>query len=235
MELRRNLLLLLLLLTGFCGFVAGQESLTIGDGTSVGLSQAVLPITMDASSSVQGFVLAIGYDESKVTADDLAAAGGAEDAELIIPEVLTGGVTMGVIMDADPPYAGQTIAPGSGILIADLTLTPVILVSAETVVPVSFAEGVLNTPILNNVIVQGGLSIGVGEGLVLNDGSLTIQEPPPATMKIEDSSAPADGLGTIGDARIRRGLYWRVLPPGLIPILQELSSRLPIFIWMVEP
>lgn len=202
MKLQRNLLLWMLLLAGFCGTAAGQETLTIGDGTSVGLSPEVMSITMDASSAVQGFVLAIGYDESKVTADNLGTAGSAENAELIIPEVLTGGVTMGVIMDADPPYEGQTIAPGGAILIAELTMVPVAIVSTETVVPISFSDGVLNTPALSNIIVQGGLSIGVGEGLELNDGSLTITEPPPATMKIEDSSAFADGLGTIGDTRI---------------------------------
>ena len=202
MELHRNMLLLLLLLTGLCGFVSAQETLSISDGSAVGLSSEDMDITMDASAPVQGFVLAIGYDGSIVTASDLAVAGSAADAELIFPEILTDGVTLGVIMDAEAPFEGQTIAPGVGVLIAVLTMTPIVVVSSETLVPINFADGVLNTPILNNVIVQGGISTGVGEGLVLNGGILTVLEPIPATMKVEDSSALADGLGTTGDTRI---------------------------------
>ncbi|PCJ14423.1 MAG: hypothetical protein COB10_04200 [Planctomycetota bacterium] len=202
MELRRNLLLIIGMLLGACGFAAAQETLSISDGNSVGLSPEMLSITMDASFAVQGFVLAIGYDESLVTATDLAIAGSAEEAELIIPEVLAGGVTMGVIMDAEPPFEGQTIAPGGAILIAELTMTPVVVVSSETLASIDFVDGVLNSPPLSNVIVQGGLSVGVGEGLELNGGTLTIEVPPPAILKVEDSSAFADGLGTTGDIRI---------------------------------
>jgi hypothetical protein len=146
MELRRNLLLIIGMLLGACGFAAAQETLSISDGNSVGLSPEILSITMDASFAVQGFVLAIGYDESLVTATDLATAGSAEDAELIIPEVLTGGVTMGVIMDAEPPFDGQTIAPGGAILIAELTMTPLVVVASETLASIDFVDGVLNTP-----------------------------------------------------------------------------------------
>ncbi|MGE4619071.1 MAG: hypothetical protein AAEJ04_04600 [Planctomycetota bacterium] len=206
MELRGYLLLsvLLVISSGFfgAGFVSAQESLSIGDGTAEGLSPETLSITLDASIAVQGFVLAIGYNEDLVTASDLGVAGSASNAELIIAEVLTGGVTMGVIMDAEPPYEGQTITPGGGTLIAELTMTPVVVVSTEILVPISFVDDVFNTPVLNNVIVQGGLSVGVDEGLELNGGILTILEAPPAMMKVEDSSAYADGLGTQGDARV---------------------------------
>ena len=202
MELRRNLLLFISMLLGVSGFSGAQETLSISDGTSVGLSPEILTVTLDASFAVQGFVLAIGYDETVVTATDLSAAGSAQDAELIIPEVLTGGVTMGVIMDAEPPYDGQTITPGGGILIAELTMTPIAVVSIETPVPIDFVDGVLNSPALSNVIVQDGLSIGAREGLELNGGTLTVQVPPPAIMKVEDSGAYADGLGTTGDTRI---------------------------------
>ncbi|MEC9476276.1 MAG: hypothetical protein VX764_04485, partial [Planctomycetota bacterium] len=179
-----------------------QQSLSIGDGSTQGLSSTTLTITMDATSDVQGYVLAIAYDESLATASDLSASGAAADAELIVPEILSGGVTLGIVMDAVEPYGGQSIAAGTGTTIAALTMAPTGVVSEDTDVAVDFSDGTLNSPPLDNIIVQGGLSIGVDEGLGLNGGTLTLLEPPPATMYAEDSSAPADGFDTTGDARI---------------------------------
>ena len=106
------------------GISTAQQSLTIGSTDVLGLSEISVSVTMDATADVQGFVLAIGYDDSLVTATGLAPTGEASSAELQVPEILTGGATLGVVMDANPPYGGSTISSGSGIEIAILSITP---------------------------------------------------------------------------------------------------------------
>ncbi|HIO65193.1 MAG TPA: hypothetical protein EYN40_00745 [Planctomycetes bacterium] len=179
-----------------------QQSLTIGSTDILGLSEITVSVTLDATADVQGFVLAIGYDDSLVTATGLTPAGEASAAELQVPEILTGGATLGVVMDANPPYSGSTISSGTGIEIAILSITPKVVVTSDTTTMLTFADGTLNSPALSNMIVQGGLSVGASEGLGLINGTLTLVEPPPASMTMEDGSAAADGLGTTGDCRV---------------------------------
>jgi hypothetical protein len=181
---------------------SAQQSLSISDGSTQGLASETLTITLDATADVQGYVLAIAFDDTLLTASDLQPAGAAENAELIVAEILTGGVTLGVVMDSAPPYGDAPIPAGNGTTIATLTVTPALVVGSDTDVAVDFQDGTLNSPALDNIIVQGGLSVGAGEGLGLNGGTMTLLEPPPASMSIEDGSAPADGFGTSGDARI---------------------------------
>ena len=181
---------------------SAQQSLSISDGSTQGLSSETLAITLDATADVQGYVLAIAFDDTLLTASDLQPAGAAENAELVVAEILTGGVTLGVVMDSEPPYGDAPIPAGNGTTIATLTVTPAQVVGSDTDVAVDFQDGTLNSPALDNIIVQGGLSVGAGEGLGLNGGTMTLLEPPPASMYIEDGSAPADGFGTTGDARI---------------------------------
>ena len=170
-----------------------QQSLTLGSTDILGLTETTISVTLDATTDVQGFVLAIGYDDSLVTATGLSPAGAASSAELQVPEILTGGATLGVVMDANPPYSGSTIPSGTGIEIAILSITPKVVVTSDTTTMLTFADGTLNSPALSNMIVQGGLSVGAGEGLSLINGTLTLVEPPPASMTIEDGSAAADG------------------------------------------
>ena len=75
-----------------------QQSLTIQDTDVLGLSASSMNITMDTTDGVQGFVLAIGYDDMMVTATDISPSGDASSAELIVPEILSGGATLGVVM-----------------------------------------------------------------------------------------------------------------------------------------
>ncbi len=192
----------LVLMLSLGSMVSAQQSLTISDGSVLGLGSTTLSITMDATSDVQGFVLAIGYDDSMVTATDISTSGAASTADLMVPEILPGGATLGVVMDSMPPFTGDTIPAGSGIEIATISLTPKVVVTADTPVSIAFTDGTLNSPPLDNLIVQAGLSVGASDGLGLNNGTLTLLEPPPASMIMEGGSAPADGTGTTGDARV---------------------------------
>ena len=63
---------------------AAQQSLSISDGSTQGLSSETLTITLDATADVQGYVLAIAFDDTLLTASDLQPAGAAENAELVV-------------------------------------------------------------------------------------------------------------------------------------------------------
>ena len=173
----------------------GQQSLTISDGSILGVGSDTLNITMDSTAATEGFVVAIGIDSSLLTVSDLSTAGATDStgAELAVPEIFADGATLGVVLDAQSPFDGQTIPAGSGTLIASMTVSAATVVSSDTDTSVSFTDGTLNSPALENILVQGGLSIGAGQGLGLNDGTVSLLEPPPATMYTLDASAPADG------------------------------------------
>jgi len=158
---------------------AQTKSLTVGDVTG---PSATVAVTMTSDEDVQGFVLSVGYqpDPSLVTTLDVRAAGAtiANGAELIIGEILAEGFTLGVVMDFNPPYAGQVIPAGTGLLIAeadvDASAAAAGLVPGDaTTVNVVLQDG-LNTPPLANILVVDGMSISAAEGLVLDSGVMTI-------------------------------------------------------------
>lgn len=177
------------------GFLPAQQSLSISDGSTTGLAPTTLEVSLTNDSPVEGYVLAITFDSSLLAASALTTDGTATEAanaELIVIELHATGVTAGVVIDAESPFDGQTIAAGADQLVALLTLVPITIVDPAVNTEVEFTDGVLNSPPLSNIIVQGGLSIGVNEGLGLNNGTLTLEPPSPDQMRVEDSSGDAD-------------------------------------------
>ena len=207
-RLQRTLILIWVAVALFSSgsvLAGGGQSLNISNGSTQGLAPATMTISLDSTAPTEGYVLAVALDDSQVAVSDLSTAGTATEssnAELIVPEILSGGFTLGVVVDAEPPFDGHSIPAGTGQSLAEVTLTPMAVVTAVTEVDLSFSDNTLNNPPLANIIVQGGLSTGAADGLGLNGGTLTLMVPPPATMRVEDGSAPADGEGTTGDARI---------------------------------
>ena len=204
-ELRSFQLIVFALVCTSISYAGGGQALNISSTSTLGLAPANLSLSLDSTADTEGFVVAVGYDDSLVTVSDLTTASTVTEssgAELVVAELLSGGFTLGVVMDAEAPFDGHTIAAGSGLIIATITVTPAAIVAVDTVVAFDFTDGTLNNPPLDNIIVQAGMSVGVNEGLGLSGGALTLLEPPPASMRVEDASAPADGLGTTGDARI---------------------------------
>lgn len=196
---RRILIALMFAALGL-GSVDAQQSMTIVGGTTAGVAPETLDIRLDSTAPTEGYVLAISFSPSLLAADAFTADGSVADAvgaELAIAELFPNGATLGVVLDASPPFAGQTIAAGLDQLIGRLTLRPTQLVAVATATPVEFVDGVLNNPPLSNILVQGGLSVGAGSGLTLVDGSLTLQPPPPAGLHVEDKTIPSDGQGAV--------------------------------------
>jgi precorrin-6B methylase 2 len=182
-----------------------QQSLSIaGSSTVQGTGSATFTIEMTNTSPVEGFVIAIGYDNGAVTIDsvDRTALTNMTDAELFVPEILATGFTLGVVMDSGPPFGGQTIAPGTDQAIAIFTASSDLIFplgDPDVVTGFNFVDGTLNNPPLDNIIVQGGQSIGSGQGLGLTDApnALTIQGIPPATLTIGNGSAAGNATGCV--------------------------------------
>ncbi|HIA27984.1 MAG TPA: hypothetical protein EYN79_07685 [Planctomycetes bacterium] len=189
-------LMIFLLMTGL---LPGQQSLSITDGSTSGLSPTTIDVLMTNDAPVEGYVLAITFDSTLLAATAVTTDGTvteAANAELVVIEFLTEGVTAGVVIDAASPFDGQTIPIGTDQVAVHLTLEPVFLVSISTDTAVMFIDGELNDPPLSNVFVQGGLSVGASQGLGLNNGTVTMELPPPDQLRVEDSSGPADGYST---------------------------------------
>ncbi len=181
-----------------------QQSLTITDTGTQGLSAFSAAVELESDTGTQGFVLAIGFDSSLLNATQLTVEGTDVEvvgAELVVAEILAGGMTLGVVLDTESPFEGQEIPAGSGSTIALMTFTSMVISPTQFTTELQFQDGVHNSPALDNILVQGGLSVGIQEGLVLNDGTVTISPPPPDSLRVENGSMLADGMST-GEARI---------------------------------
>ena len=196
MRLRSALLAVLLAAIGTHAFA--QNSLTITDGQSAGLASETLSVLMDADAPVEGFVLAITFDNGLLSVTDIVAGSAttAASAELVVPETLSGGFTLGVVVDATAPFDGQEIPAGLGQEIAAFTLTPQTIVTTDTQSALEFSDGVLNNPPLSNLLVQNGQSIGAANGLGLNNGTMTLLPPPPDSMRLESIEFESDVSGS---------------------------------------
>jgi len=194
----------------FPGIVGAQQSFSIvGTSNVQGLGSADYTVEMDSTAPVEGYVLAISYDPALVMVTDATTAGSVAEsagAELVVPEVLPAGFTIGVVLDATAPFDGQTIPAGVGQNVGTFTAQSVVILNQgdpPVTTNFNFQDGSLNNPPLDNIIVQGGLSIGAGGGLTLNDSdpaAMTIGPPPPAGLEIESASSPS--TANSGCARI---------------------------------
>ena len=193
-----------LMISVFSTVLLAQQSLTIPDATVEGFSPTQLTVVMTNEAPVQGYVLAIGYDSGLVTATDATVDGTAASvvgAEFVVISLVDGGITCAVVLDFDAPFDGHTIAAGSDQSIAIVTVSSNSAVAENTTTQVQFVDEVFNDPPLSNVIVQAGLSIGSGAGLLLNDGTLTMTPPTANELIIDDGFAEGDSVHT-GDAYI---------------------------------
>jgi len=189
------------------GSVGAQQSLSIiGTNTVQGLGSADFSVEMDSTAPVEGYVLAIDYDPAVVMVTNVSADGSvaaSSGAELVVPEILPTGFTLGVVMDAIAPFNGQTIPAGTGQNVGSFTAQSTIILSpGDPLVTTNFnfVDGSLNNPPLDNIIVQGGLSVGAGSGLTLNNSdpaALTIGPPPPAGLEIESAGYASTGGGCV--------------------------------------
>ena len=108
----------------------GQQSFTIADATTQGLSEFNTEVVLQSTGETQGYVLAIGFDSSVLNATNVSVEGSDVEnigAELIAAEVLAEGLTLGVVLDAQSPFDGQVIPAGQA-TVGVLTFTPATIV-----------------------------------------------------------------------------------------------------------
>ncbi len=185
---------LIVLCTALAGVTPlwSQDALNCGNGMGTGLMPETIDVWMNNGSDVQGFVLAMCVDETLLAVTDVSISGTVTEAnmaELVVPEIFPNGYTLGVVMDAVAPFLGNVIPPGGGPAnqIAHFDVMPVILLPQGDPcinIALAFCDGTLNNPILDNIIVVAGLSIGAGQGLGLNDGNFVLCPPPPDKLTI---------------------------------------------------
>lgn len=177
--------------------VAGAQGFTIEDAAADPFVSLEVPILMASSSPSQGFVLAIGHTPNVEVLDfapsDLPLDLG---AELFVGEIFPGamGCTLGVVLDAHPPFESQLLPPGTDLNIATLTILPTTPSSTATL---SFVDGGFGDPALSNAVVIGGLSIGAGQGLALDGGDVVIGPAPGAELELESVSLASGGTGVV--------------------------------------
>ena len=178
-----------------------QQSLDIGDGSVLGLMPDTVNVSLTSTAPTEGFVLAIAYETTHISVMNVAISAGVAGvgAELVAAEIFEalGGFTLGVVLDSTAPFNGQTIAAGTSVIATfDGIPDSVVPQGPDLVTLLTFADNTFNNPPLDNIIVQGGLSIGVGQGLGLNGGSFTCRPPPPDDWTIVGDTVPSDECGT---------------------------------------
>ena len=117
---KRALALFVVTIFGLASSAIAQDSLSLGDGQIAGLGSDTVGVSLTNGSPVEGFILAIGYDTSLISVLEVSIAGTVTEsvgAELVIPEIFDdqGGFTLGVVLDFQAPFGGQTIVAGAGL------------------------------------------------------------------------------------------------------------------------
>lgn len=181
------------------GLELGSDTAKVGD-------MAEVPILLHNTDEVQGVVVALGWDGAIATGAGLVEGPvltlpAPADADTVVKRVEADYAVLGVVMDSDgmddeviPP------SPPEGNLLATLQLD---ILVADTTLTVSLMDGAYATvdggPLLDNIVVVGGLSIGAGEGLGLIGGEVTTVSCLP---RLYIGGAPGNATEETGSANV---------------------------------
>jgi len=179
------------------------KALVLGEVAGEFGSVVDVPVTLTSDADVQGLVAAFDWDGAVGTGVDLIDGAALAGAEVVQRRVEADYMVLGVVIDIDG-VGPDAIPSGAGIDIATAQIRcgpgP-----AESSSPIEFRDGTYATvdggPALDNILVVGGLSIGVSDSLCLGNGSLRCT-PPPDRISVPDASNPANGADRCGTARI---------------------------------
>ncbi|MFN0059778.1 MAG: dockerin type I repeat-containing protein [Planctomycetota bacterium] len=169
----------------------GQTQLKV-IGTSVaGLVSGQVEVRLTTNAPVRAFTLAISYNSTELAVDAIQAAGAALGAEQSVGSIYdaTGGVTLGVVLDAVAPFAGQTIAPGIDLLVATFTATPLVAVTFATSQPLTFVDAAFgDPPVVNTVTTSTGAVIDAAQGLTFVAGVFVSSPAPPNLLYMQPTT-----------------------------------------------
>jgi hypothetical protein len=171
---------------------AAERELKLGTGSGRLGDTIDVPLTLTADGDVQGIVAAFDWDGAKLNSSNLVLGAALATADVVVPRIEDSYAVLGVVMDSDG-MGGEIIPIPTDVLVATLKVVA-LGPSGETeeVVPITFKDKVYATvdlgPLLDNIIVIGGLSIGVPD-LTLTDGSVRLLPPPPGEYTIQSQTA----------------------------------------------
>jgi hypothetical protein len=168
----------LLLVLSLSAKSMAAQSLKLGTATGSNGDTVSVKLLLSSTQNVQGLVSAFDWDGSKLEGTNLVQSAALASANTVVKRIEPAYGVLGVVMDSDG-VGGEIIPAGNDIDVFTLSLKiKVGSTGAPIVVPLTFHDGVYATvdtgvP-LDNIVVVGGLSIGVVDGLVLTNGSVTI-------------------------------------------------------------
>jgi hypothetical protein len=173
------------------------RELKLGTATVSLGSTASVALTMNSNAQVQGVVAAADWNAALLEGVDLIPGAVIKPdpngaADVVVRRVAKTFFALGVVMDSDG-QDGEIIPPGNNIALATLRLTCLgPATGANQTSPVTFQDGKYRmtdtSPVLDNIFVIGGLSVGKAEGLVLTNGSVVCTPPPPGKLTIDTAN-----------------------------------------------
>ena len=121
-------------------------------------------VMMDNRNPVQGYVVALCHDAAQLdlSSIDVGSAAQAQGADFTSADVFANGGTLGVVIDLVAPFTNNVIPAGQGNQIATYNYcckSPPTVCGASTSSALTFCDGVLGSPLLDNVIVVDGQSV----------------------------------------------------------------------------
>jgi hypothetical protein len=207
-----------------------------------GTSQAV-NVLMDVNQDVEGYVVAITHNPTVVSLTSITIAGtaaqtnGADFNNIKLfntPGAPTGG-TLGVVMDLVPPFDGNVIPPGTGLVIGRFTYSVVDapqtvdceaeppVVEPPVVADLTFSDFALGDPPLENIIVVAGFS----RNPELRNGKVTFP-PPPCPVRVLQAFA-CGSMQLVDDDNDPT----TPMVPG--PVVGPKGSNIQVFYWYRSP
>jgi hypothetical protein len=176
-----------------------KNELALGSDTAKVGTDAEVPLTLSTTDQVQGVVAVFEWNAGAGTGSALVPGQAIAAADTIVSRVEGNYMVLGVVMDSDGQDA-EIIAPGQNLLVATARIrcgsTPGS--SAITFVDDKYASAE-GSPLLENVVVVGGLSISEEDGLGLTDGRfecVTVQDRFHIAPGAGSGSGPGGRCGT---------------------------------------
>jgi hypothetical protein len=140
-------------------------------------------VMMENTSAVEGYVVALCHPTGlTLTSIGVGSAATAQGADFSDADLFATGGTLGVVIDLVAPFTNNTIPPGDANQIAVYNYRFAGGPGTFTF-PLTFCDGQLGSPVKENVVVIGGLSVSPA----LENGSITctqIEVPPPEVAQM---------------------------------------------------